>query len=159
MLVYTSEEKTLHEFFGQPNSTLSAAKVTKYSFGIAAKKDKRWADVFQRLGVHTALLSFDCFTGVVGMTDQDIGTDTSGKQMTEIQSFFSGSSVFITGATGFLGHVLLAKLLKYVLLKIISGTSTIGIGMKSHLTSRINAFSQRLSRYRYDIRSTTKQKR
>jgi FlaA1/EpsC-like NDP-sugar epimerase len=41
-----------------------------------------------------------------------VGADADTESMSEIQSFFKDSSVFITGATGFLGHVLLAKLLK-----------------------------------------------
>lgn len=59
--------------------------------------------------------------------DSDPSTDS----MSEIQSFFKDTSVFVTGATGFLGHVLLAKLLRtcpdvkkiYVLLRNKKGKS------------------------------------
>lgn len=41
-----------------------------------------------------------------------LDADTKIKSMSEIQSFFSGTSIFLTGATGFLGHVLLSKLIR-----------------------------------------------
>lgn len=44
---------------------------------------------------------------------ENLDVDTRTSSMSEIQSFFKGTSVFITGATGFLGHVLLSKLLRY----------------------------------------------
>lgn len=40
-------------------------------------------------------------------------SDLKSASMSEIQEFFKEKSVFITGATGFLGHVLLSKLLRY----------------------------------------------
>nr|ANN23959.1 fatty acyl-CoA reductase I [Phenacoccus solenopsis] len=46
------------------------------------------------------------------MEGGDNGIDSKTNSMSEIQSFFKGTSVFITGATGFLGHVLLSKLLR-----------------------------------------------
>lgn len=36
------------------------------------------------------------------------------KSLSEIQNFFYGTNVFLTGATGFIGHVLVEKLLRYI---------------------------------------------
>ncbi|XP_065219109.1 fatty acyl-CoA reductase wat-like isoform X2 [Planococcus citri] len=43
---------------------------------------------------------------------ENVDIDTKLGSMSQIQEFFKDSSVFITGATGFLGHVLLSKLLR-----------------------------------------------
>jgi len=37
---------------------------------------------------------------------------SSDKSISEIQQFFKGTNVFVTGATGFIGHVLVEKILR-----------------------------------------------
>lgn len=37
------------------------------------------------------------------------------KPESEIQEFFNGANVFVTGATGFVGQVLVEKILRYIL--------------------------------------------
>lgn len=39
-------------------------------------------------------------------------TCKSGTQLSEIQSFYNGTTVFLTGATGFMGSLILDKLLR-----------------------------------------------
>jgi fatty acyl-CoA reductase len=34
--------------------------------------------------------------------------------LSEIQRFYEGSNVFVTGATGFIGNLLIEKLLRYI---------------------------------------------
>lgn len=38
--------------------------------------------------------------------------EKSNESLSEIQQFFENSNVFVTGATGFIGHVLIEKLLR-----------------------------------------------
>lgn len=37
---------------------------------------------------------------------------SSDQSISEIQQFFKGTNVFVTGATGFIGHVLVEKILR-----------------------------------------------
>lgn len=39
--------------------------------------------------------------------------NTTENELSEIQSFYNGMTVFLTGATGFIGRLILEKLLRY----------------------------------------------
>lgn len=40
--------------------------------------------------------------------------EKNNEPLSEIQRFYEGSNVFVTGATGFIGHLLIEKLLRYI---------------------------------------------
>lgn len=53
------------------------------------------------------------------LLEREYKVDSSIPLDSPISTFFAGKTVFLTGPTGFLGHLLLEKLLRYIKLEFI----------------------------------------